>query len=196
MAEGLLREMLTQAGEEFQGIKVESAGISAISNQWASKQAVIAMDKEGIDISNHRSRPLTKEMIKRADIILTMTVVHKNAILQMSPKAKYKVFTLKEYVQDEINTDEILDQLGCLYDELNKKRDKMIKAQIGEVDILNENQRALIREWEKDIVKIRRLEEQMPSLDIIDPFGQPVEEYIECAMEIKAALVKVLEKIR
>ncbi|WP_427337889.1 hypothetical protein [Caloranaerobacter sp. DY30410] len=214
MAEALFRDMLEKAGEELKGIKVESAGICAVPNQPASKQAIQVLSEEGIDLSKHRSRPLTKDMIERADLILTMTVNHKNAVINMAPEAKDKVFTLKEFALENNNIDEILDRLAILYRRLYEKRDRILRERMGEIKALEKRKRELqreiekidkqIREWEQEIEaeleddkrEIANLEKQIPSLDITDPFGLPVEEYKKSAEDIKKALKKVLEKIR
>jgi protein-tyrosine phosphatase len=213
MAEALFRDMLKKAGKEMKGIKVESAGICAIPNQPASAQAIHVLKQEGIDLTKHRSKPLTKEMINRADLILTMTVNHKNAVLQMAPEARGRVFTLKEYALDGVNIDEILDELGILYKKVREKREELLKRRQKEIEALKKKKEELlkeldridneIREWEMDIetelddykAEIIKLERKIPKLDIVDPFGQPVEEYQKSAQEIKDALIKILEKV-
>ncbi|KPU27406.1 hypothetical protein TR13x_04850 [Caloranaerobacter sp. TR13] len=214
MAEALFRDMLEKAGEELKGIKVESAGICAVPDQPASKQAIHVLSEEGIDLSKHRSRPLTKDMIERADLILTMTVNHKNAVINMDPESKDKVFTLKEFALENNNIDEILDKLAILYRKLYEKRDRILRERMGEIKALQKKKKELlreiekidkqIREWEQEIEaefeddkrEIANLEKQIPSLDITDPFGMPVEEYKKSAEDIKEALKRVLEKIR
>ena len=97
MAEGLFKDMLKSLGKDNE-ISVSSAGIYAMNNQSASENAIIAMKNNLVDISNHRSKQITMEMIEESDIILTMTNGHKQAILQASPGMNSKVFTLKEFV--------------------------------------------------------------------------------------------------
>lgn len=75
-------------------ILIESAGIFAYIGQKASDEAIQAMQEMNIDLCSHRSKPLTDELIDKADIILTMTNAHKQLIAQMAPD---KVFTLGEY---------------------------------------------------------------------------------------------------
>lgn len=75
-------------------VLIESAGIFAEPEQKASENAVLAMRDMGIDISEHRTQPVTEELLKRADLILTMTEGQKMMIAQY---AKDKVYTLLEY---------------------------------------------------------------------------------------------------
>lgn len=96
MAEWLFKD-LTKNIDGLKDLNIISAGIYALTGDKASKQAVIAMQKQGIDLSEHRASQLTKEMVDKADLILTMTRNHKNTILNLIPNAKNKVHTLKEY---------------------------------------------------------------------------------------------------
>lgn len=87
-------------------ILIDSAGIFASIGQKASEEAIKAMEEMNIDLSSHRSKPLTDELINMADVILTMTNAHKQLIAQMAPE---KVFTLSEYAGGETD---IIDPFG------------------------------------------------------------------------------------
>ena len=76
----------------------DSAGVFAEIGAKATDEAVKAMAARGIDLSSHRTKPLTDELISAADIILVMTGAHKQLIASMAPG---KVYTLKEYAGDE-----------------------------------------------------------------------------------------------
>lgn len=94
MAEGLLRAYLKGRNS---GIKVTSAGICALPGMMASSGAIEVMTREGIDISAHRARPVTKEMIEGSDLILGMEPVHIERILDIAPEAGGKAHLLMEY---------------------------------------------------------------------------------------------------
>lgn len=79
-------------------ILVDSAGIFATIGECAADNAIAVMKKRNIDLSLHRTKPLTEELIDMADIILTMTEAHKMLISNM---AEGKVFTLAEYADSE-----------------------------------------------------------------------------------------------
>src|SRR5690554_6769311 len=95
MAEGILKKYLKE--NSIENIYVSSAGISAFQGQKANEKAENVLRKKGIDISSHKSRQLTEEILKDSDLILTMTNAHKNIILQAIPNISNKVYTLKEY---------------------------------------------------------------------------------------------------
>lgn len=79
-------------------VLIDSAGVFAEIGAKATDEAVKAMAARGIDLSSHRTTPLTDELISAADIILVMTGAHKQLIASMAPG---KVYTLKEYAGDE-----------------------------------------------------------------------------------------------
>ena len=54
----------------------DSAGIAAAFDMPASDNAVIALKERGIDLSNHRSKPISKALLKDADLIVCMSEGH------------------------------------------------------------------------------------------------------------------------
>ena len=74
MAVGILRKLLEERGIDH--IQVDSAGIASYSGSPASLFAVDTCRNFGIDISQHSSRLLTREMALEADLILVMAPPH------------------------------------------------------------------------------------------------------------------------
>jgi protein-tyrosine-phosphatase len=72
---------------EDRGVIVQSAGLSAMSGGCAAQEAVDVMAAMGLDCSAHESQPLTGQMVRNADVILTMTRSHRQAILSQWPEA-------------------------------------------------------------------------------------------------------------
>ncbi|AYO31826.1 MAG: protein arginine phosphatase [Thermoanaerobacteraceae bacterium] len=99
MAEALFKKILKERGRE-RDIMVESCGIAAVEGMPASPNAVKVMKEEGIDISSHRARLLSEEILK-ADLILTMTKNHKDYILNKFPETKGRVFVLEEFASGQ-----------------------------------------------------------------------------------------------
>ncbi|HHU63317.1 MAG TPA: low molecular weight protein arginine phosphatase [Clostridiales bacterium] len=110
MAEGILKSMV-QKNERLKGkVNVMSAGVAARPGQPASYQAVEALRRMDIDISGHRTAQVNEDMLKDADVILTMTEAHKQIIKLMDPAAADKVFTLREHAQGD--SGDISDPFG------------------------------------------------------------------------------------
>ncbi|MBT9137938.1 MAG: Phosphoribosylamine--glycine ligase [Syntrophomonadaceae bacterium] len=96
MAETFLRKLLNEKGRNE--INVTSAGTLGIVGMKALDEVfVIMMKEEGVDVSHHRSAPLTEELISEADLILIMERHHRKSILNISPQADEKIFLLKEF---------------------------------------------------------------------------------------------------
>ena len=91
MAEGFAKKALAeklgckvdQLGQ--MGYKVASAGISAANGIGATPEAIRFCDSRNADISNHKSRNITAEIIKEADYIFAMSEGQKSDIIQLSP---------------------------------------------------------------------------------------------------------------
>ena len=98
MAEALLRDAL----REQQDIIVESAGLGALVDRPASEHAVTLMQERGLDISKHRARQITPDMIHEADLMLVMEAGHKRAIELNEPAARPKIYRLGEWQDRDI----------------------------------------------------------------------------------------------
>jgi len=99
MAEALFRRAAAGFGEGFP--EARSAGTAAREGDEASPRAREVMAEREIDLSGHRARLLTREMVEEADLVLTMTRQHKRALLELVPEAEGKVYTLKEFLARE-----------------------------------------------------------------------------------------------
>lgn len=100
MAEAIARRILSERLSvpepdlEKKGISVISAGSFAIPGAKATPQAVQAVKELGVDLTHHRSKPLTVELIHQADVIFTMSRSHAQAVMALVPSATEKVATL------------------------------------------------------------------------------------------------------
>ncbi|BBL35809.1 low molecular weight protein-tyrosine-phosphatase Ptb [Nitrosomonas stercoris] len=101
MAEALLRNAFIQSGKT--GHVVSSAGLGALVDHPADPVACQLIAEKGFDISAHRARQLTDEMIHQADLILVMEAWQKNAIETRAPSARGKVFRLGEWNKTDIS---------------------------------------------------------------------------------------------
>ena len=113
MAQGLAQSLLAQrlglAPDDLPaaGIHISSAGVFASNGVPASTQAVEALATMQVDISKHRSRGLSLQMLEEADVIYCMTRSHQHALLQMletKPQSENKVLLLdpQKDIQDPI----------------------------------------------------------------------------------------------
>jgi protein-tyrosine-phosphatase len=126
MAEAMLRARVRAGGFEDK-VLVLSAGLAAHGEYPASLHALAAMDRRGLDLSAHRSRQLQPELVKAADIILTMTVAHKRAIATAAPEAAGKVHTLAEYAGEEGDVADPFGGSGELYEACAAEMERLIE---------------------------------------------------------------------
>lgn len=97
MAEVLLKQQLAQrlgcrvSELEDRGVVVLSAGTAATTGMRAAPEAIAAMRERGLDLSQHESQPLSDRLVRFADLILTMTRGHRQAILEQWPEAEGRV---------------------------------------------------------------------------------------------------------
>jgi protein-tyrosine phosphatase len=116
MAEAITRHVLAEKLRvselelERKGISVISAGSYAMPGAPAATAAVAAVKEIGGDLSHHRSRPLTVELIHQADVIFAMGRSHAAAVQALVPSATEKVATLDPAgdIDDPIGGDEAL----------------------------------------------------------------------------------------
>lgn len=100
MAEVMMRQLIAEklgctADElEQRGVIVASAGIAATSGYGPAPEAVEVLKSKGLDLSSHASQALTDKLMRHADVILTMTGSHRQAILRRWPEASSRTHTL------------------------------------------------------------------------------------------------------
>jgi protein-tyrosine-phosphatase len=96
MAATLLRKLWEQAAPGWD-LEVLSAGTAAASGDLATMHAQTAMRNRGLDLSGHRAQRVETATPASADLILTMTAMHKAQILLQWPELSDRVHTLDEY---------------------------------------------------------------------------------------------------
>jgi low molecular weight protein-tyrosine phosphatase len=95
MGEALLREHLGRRGVDAD---VHSAG----TMHWggpATDHTVEVLHELGIDARAHRSRALSKRLVKHADLVLAMTRNHMWAVTNHDPTAEDRTFMVGEIVR-------------------------------------------------------------------------------------------------
>lgn len=174
MAQGLLRKL---AEREGLGIEIRSAGVAAINGMPISRHSADILKTKGFHDSL-ASSALSDESAAWADLILTMTAGHKQQLIARYPEAVDKVFTLKEFAEDNPAVLEAVAERQRLYSNLQ------IKQALGEAIS------------EEEIWEVQRLENEIPSFDISDPYGGDRHHYELCAKEIEEALHRVIRKLK
>jgi protein-tyrosine phosphatase len=84
LAEVLARQVLHGLGES---VRVHSAGTAALEGSPASSQALSVAREAGLDLTSHRARSLTPEMLVDASLVLVMGEQHLAETRRLAPQA-------------------------------------------------------------------------------------------------------------
>jgi len=208
MAEALLRKMLSEdLGENAATIQIVSAGTGAIAGDIATPNAIEVMKNEGINLKEHRAKQVSPHMVNDADLVLTMTIDQKKAVLNMMPTANNKVFTLAEFAEGIKEIEELMNQAEKLRRRLEERRRSYLEDRSPELEDLRRRMRALdgeLRQIEQKMEQeiadekkdLEEIQAKLTSLEISDPYGQNIEAYQVCAAQIKERLKTVVSKIK
>lgn len=104
MAEGIFNEL-----KKDLDIEVLSAGIAALDGSEVSDYAIKSME-EIHDISYYRSKLVTRQLLDQSDLILTMTKIHKNRLINKFDNIDHKIYLLNEYAFGR--EEDIADPIG------------------------------------------------------------------------------------
>lgn len=215
MAEALLRKMLCEdLGEKATTIQVVSAGTGAVSGENAAQNAITVMEREGIDLRYHRAKRLTPELIKNADLVLTMTLDQKRSALSIAPAERNKIFTLTEFAEGVKEIEQLMDQAETMRTVLEEKRRKYLEREGPKLEELRRRNQELSRQMRALDEELRQIEHnleqeingekknleslqaKLTALEIPDPYGQNIDAYKICATEIKEKLKNVVARIK
>ena len=137
MAEGIFRKYLAEILQcnvdqlEQVGYKIGSAGVMDTSGFPASAGSLTACAAKGIDITAHRNKGLSKELIEESDFIFAMEPIHQERIITLSHEAADKCFLLA-------GSQGIADPIGCpqeLYNNCADMIEAAVKRRISELVI-------------------------------------------------------------
>ncbi|MEZ6070452.1 MAG: hypothetical protein R3C10_09310 [Pirellulales bacterium] len=110
---------------------VGSAGIAAMMGGRASPEAVEVMQRRELDLGQHRSQPLTPQVVRQADMLLTMTRSHRDAILTEWPDAAPRTRTL---CHDEADVSDPIGGTLEAYERCAQQIEKEIDRIVGELE--------------------------------------------------------------
>jgi L-threonylcarbamoyladenylate synthase len=128
----LLAEQLSCTIEELpqRGFIVLSAGLSVMMGTGAAPESVEAGHELGIDLTGHRSRPLTMELAEQADYIIGMTQSHLRALEGLCRQHGPALCLLDGGGED------VLDPIGCdleIYRECARQIESHVRKLVGEL---------------------------------------------------------------
>ena len=126
MAEKLLQHALAAESAPLNGFEVVSAGVAAGYGDPASDNSVAALKRVSLDLSRHKSQPLTQDLIDRAFAIFGMTQSHLDTMAHYYPNLPVRVHLFREFIQGA--DPEIPDPYGQNFDAYKACFDSMVEA--------------------------------------------------------------------
>lgn len=134
LAEALFRGLVKGRSD----VSVASAGVGAFSGQPASKHSVTLAKEAGQDLSTHRSKAVTIDLVEKATHIFALGRGHQAAIMDDFPEAEDKVYLVTEFVADDrLRGRDIADPFGGDledYREVKKLLEKCLPSLLAYMD--------------------------------------------------------------
>lgn len=82
--------------------EVESAGLSAVVGHQADAKALAVMSIDDIDMSDHIAKQITEELVRSADLILTMSTSQSKWIEEQWPHCRGKTFRIGHWIHKDV----------------------------------------------------------------------------------------------
>ncbi|MGL4774456.1 MAG: low molecular weight protein arginine phosphatase [Clostridium sp.] len=127
----IMAEYIFNNINNIKGLSCKSAGISIVAGSVATKNSVNIIRKElRENIDNREAVQLKDGLLKDADLVLTMTAYGREYIKEYFSKYGHKVYTLAEYVGEDMDvTDPYGGSLGVYektYKEIKGLIDRLV----------------------------------------------------------------------
>ena len=122
MAASLFRARLMMGRTDWRNWRVDSAGTWATGGKAAAVGAQQVLARRGMDISMHRSRVVTLDLLRRFQLILTMEKGQKEALLLDYPQFAGRIFMISEMAGQEVD---VKDPMGGTYMDFERTADTL-----------------------------------------------------------------------
>jgi len=109
MAEVLFKEFLKSQGQDAGNWRLESAGVHASQTSPATSYAQEVVAEIGLDLSEHQSQAVTKDLVTSFRLVLTMEKWQRQLMRQLYPDISDRVLLLSQVVGIE---KDIIDPIG------------------------------------------------------------------------------------
>ncbi|MGC0368416.1 low molecular weight phosphatase family protein [Microbacterium sp. SLBN-111] len=167
-AELLLEHELGELGF----VEISSAGTGALVDHGIPEPGLRLLGSDGLDGTAHRARQLTPSIVRDADLVLAMSREHRKAIVEMTPAATRRTFTIRELAR----VAEFVGAAGDALTEAGGTPEDRMRAAV----LLAAVQRGLAPQ-----------PEDPAESDVIDPYRRSDEAYAESFDQIRPAATTI-----
>jgi protein-tyrosine-phosphatase len=123
MAESIARTVAEERG--MHDVEVASAGTAAWEGAPASDGALLVAMEHGIDISTHRARAVTPELLSQYDLVLAMSPHHLERVEALG--ARGKAFLLTSYATHGSSNRAVGDPFGGELEAYRETYDELVR---------------------------------------------------------------------
>lgn len=127
LAEAIARKLAAVRG--LRGLRFASAGTNASPGAAAADAAVLVGVERGFDLSRHRARMLTRELIPPGTLVLVMSHAHLDAVSRIAPDADAHL--LSDFASRGVTQRGVADPFGGALDDYRTAADE-IEAMISD----------------------------------------------------------------
>jgi low molecular weight protein-tyrosine phosphatase len=178
-------ERLLQAGLDQVlpgGFEVRSAGTRAMVGDPVQPLSADIIRTFGGTADGFAARQLTGKILRRVDLVLTMTSAHRGEVLQLDASLLKRTFTIREFAR-------MLDVLG--------ERESASEEEQNDGDRLAANAK-LWRKLPARAASVRHLAlaPEAADNDVVDPYRRSAEYYSQMEDELAPAIISVLRFAR
>lgn len=113
-AQGLFTKSVSQKGSKDP--TAESAGLLALPGNSATYMAQRVAAEYGVDLSEHKAKSVSKDLVARPDLILVMEKSHEDTLLANFPEATGKALLIRHFARFGSKSRGIADPYGLEYD--------------------------------------------------------------------------------
>lgn len=138
MAMGLWQAKI--GGAESDAWRIGSAGTWTVEGEPATENAIWVMERRGIDLSSHFSRPVTAGMVMGYQLILTMERGHKEALKIEFPQVAERIFLLSEMIGKVFNINDPMGRTLTDFEETANEIDQILKQGFDKISQLSQGE--------------------------------------------------------
>jgi protein-tyrosine-phosphatase len=131
LAEVLMRRVLAERAADGD-YRVESAGTGAWEGASASEGAYLVGLENELDLSEHRARLITRELVQQSDLVFTMARHHRIRVNELG--GERKTYLLGEYAGLKGAEAEVKDPFGgdlAIYRETFSQLDDLVRKTVN-----------------------------------------------------------------
>ena len=115
-----MREIASHLKPDGSTWNIQSAGINAIEDSPPSRLSQAVMAERGIDISNHRAKTASQELLNDHRLILCMEKLHRQILSARFPADTGRISQLSEMIGQDFSVE---DPFGMTLEDYRKTAD-------------------------------------------------------------------------